>query len=172
MLLTSRWPSSLPFEELAKLSYTSVRQEAGGASAALTADELHSFGDRILQAYAVRVAELRVAEPRMVATVSARPVASPLARLQAERSGTVTNLRHEPLTLPELPRRMLMLLDGPRDIDALVADVVKLALDGRIGVQEAEGGPVVTDPAMLERILRQSVIDNLPKIMHVALLLE
>ena len=40
---------------------------------------------------------------------------------------TVTNLRHEPVELPELPRRMLLLLDGTRDIEALVADIVKLA---------------------------------------------
>ena len=74
--------------------------------------------------------------------------------------------------MPELPRRMLPLLDGTRDIDALVADIVKLAQEGKIGVREQEGGPVVTDPVMLERILRHSVIDNLPKLAYVALLME
>ena len=48
----------------------------------------------------------------------------------------------------------------------------KLAQEGKIGVREQEGGPVVTDPARLEEILRQPVADNLPKLAHVALLLE
>ena len=94
--------------------------------------------------------ELRVAAPRLAVALSARPVASPLARLQAEHGATtVTNLRHEPVELPELPRRMLLLLDGTRDFEALVADIVKLAQEGKIGVREQEGGPVVTDPAKL-----------------------
>jgi hypothetical protein len=73
--------------------------------------------------------------------------------------------------LPDLPRRMLPLLDGTRDIDALVVEIVKLAQDGRIGVREQDGGPMVSDPAKLQQILHQSVIDNLPRMAHVALLL-
>jgi len=169
--LAQRWPRGLPFEELAALSHASLRQGAGVARVALSTEDLRSFGDRMLHAYAARVAELRVAEPRLVAAVSARPVASPLARLQAERGTAVTNLRHEPVVLPDLPRRMLPLLDGTRDIDALVAEIVKLAQDGRIGVREQGGGPMVSDPARLQQILRQSVIDNLAKIAYVALLL-
>ena len=74
--------------------------------------------------------------------------------------------------MPELPRRMLTLLDGTRDFDALVADIVKLAREGKIGVREQEGGPVVTDPARLEQLLRTLVADNLPKLARVALLME
>ncbi len=173
VLLSNRWPGCLPFEELAAMCHASVAPRADGAAGApLSADELRLFGDRMLQAYAARMVELRVAAPRAVASVSARPVASPLARLQSERSATVTNLRHELVTLPNFPRRLLRLLDGTRDVDALTAEAVRFAQEGRIGVQEQEGGRTVTDPAHLHRILRQSVIDNLPKIARVALLLE
>ena len=79
---------------------------------------------------------MRVTAPRLAVVASERPVGSPLARLQAESSTTLTNLRHEPVELPDLPRRMLMLLDGTRDFDALVADIVKLAREGKIGVRE------------------------------------
>ncbi len=170
MLLAKRWPQTLPFEELAAMSHATLRPDSAGA--ALSDADLQAFGDRMLQGYAARVVELRTTAPRVTATVSARPLASPLARLQAEHSSTVTNMRHEPVTLPDLPRRMLPLLDGTRDIDALVVAVVQLALDGKIGVREQEGGPVVTEPAALERVLRQSVTDTLPRIAHVALLLE
>ncbi len=65
-----------------------------------------------------------------------------------------------------------MLLDGTRDFDALVADIVKIAHEGKLGVREREGGPVVADPAKVEQILRAAVADNLPKLARVALLLE
>lgn len=168
--LSSRWPACVPFEELLALSRARLKQEIGGAP--IANDDEISFGERMLQGYAARVVELRVAAPRLVVAPSARPVASPLARLQAASTTTVTNLRHEPVELPELPRRMLMLLDGTRDFDALVADIVKLAREGSIGVREQDGGPVVSDPAQLERLLRTLVGDNLPKLARVALLME
>jgi methyltransferase-like protein len=100
-------------------------------------------------------------------------VVSPLARWQAEQGNlTVTNLRHEPVKLNDLPRQMLPLLDGTRDIDAITADVVKLAKNGKIGVRERDGGPVVTDDATLATVLRQSVEASLPDMVQVALLLE
>jgi methyltransferase-like protein len=138
----------------------------------LSDDDLRTFGERLLSGYSVRAIELRVAQPRLAFTPSARPVASPLARLQAEHGLTVTNLRHEPVKLNELPRRMLPLLDGTRDVEALVAGAVHLAQEGRIGVREKENGPLVTDPVMLEKILRHLVVESLPDFAQVALLLE
>jgi len=84
----------------------------------------------------------------------------------------LTTLRHEPVEIPELPRQMLMLMDGSRDAEALATDIVKLGHAGKIGVREQEGGPAVTDPKRLEELLRALVADNLPKIAKVALLLE
>jgi methyltransferase-like protein len=170
VVLASRWPACVPFDELAAMSRARLRQEIGDAP--IANDDEDSFGDRMLQGYAARVVELRVSTPKLVVAPSERPVASPLARRQVESTSTVTNLRHEPVELPELPRRMLMLLDGTRDFEALVADIVKLAREGRIGVREQEGGPVVSDPAKLEQILRTLVADNLPKLAWVGLLLE
>jgi methyltransferase-like protein len=126
----------------------------------------------MLSGYSVRAIELRVAQPRLTLTPSARPVASPLARLQAEHGPTVTNLRHEPVKLNELPRRMLPLLDGTRDVEALIVSVVHLAQEGKIGVRERDNGPEVTDPVVLEKILRHLVVESLPDFAQVALLLE
>ena len=116
LVLSSRWPACVPFEELFAMSRARLKQEIGDTPVAN--DDEKSFGDRMLQGYAARVVELRVAAPRLTVGPSARPVASPLARLQGATTTTVTNLRHEPVELPELPRRMMMLLDGTRDIDA------------------------------------------------------
>jgi methyltransferase-like protein/predicted O-methyltransferase YrrM len=172
-LLSQHRPLCMPFEELAAKCHASVAAAAGGRKEGpLSEEELRLFGERILSGYAVRAIDLRVAHPRLTATVSARPVASPVARLQAERGPAVTNLRHEPLQLNELQRRILPLLDGTRDAEAIVADVVRLAQEGKIGVRQSESGPVVTDPAMLEKILRHLVIGSLPDFAQVGVLLE
>ena len=63
------------------MSRARLKQEIGDAP--IANDDEKSFGDRMLQGYAARVVELRVAAPRLAAAPSARPVASPLARLQA-----------------------------------------------------------------------------------------
>ena len=169
--LGAQWPRCLDFEELYQLSRARLRAEIGDAP--VENDDLKSFGDRMLQGYAARVIELRVTAPRLASSISERPVASPLARYQvANGATTVTNLRHEAVQLPELPRRILMLLDGNRDAEAVATDIVKLARAGTIGVREQEGGPAVTDPARLEALLRALVADNLPKLVRVGLLLQ
>jgi TPP-dependent pyruvate/acetoin dehydrogenase alpha subunit len=54
--------------------------------------------------------------------VSERPQASVLARTQARAGRLVTNLRHRNVQLEDdLVRRFLQLVDGTRDVDALVA---------------------------------------------------
>ena len=47
-----------------------------------------------------------------------------------------------------------MLLDGTRDFEALVADVVKLAQEGKIGVRERKAARWSPTPRALEQILR------------------
>jgi methyltransferase-like protein len=56
--------------------------------------------------------------------ISPRPMASPVARLQAQSSPTVTNRRHEPLKLDDATRVMLRYLDGQRDHDALQSELL------------------------------------------------
>jgi methyltransferase-like protein len=173
LTLSKCYPLCMPFEELAAKCYASVAAAAGERKELpLSEDDVRSFGERLLSGYAVRAIELRVARPRLTHVLSARPLASPLARLQAEHTATVTNLRHEPVNLSDFPRRMLPLLDGTRDVEALVAGVVRLAQEGKFGVREKDNGPVVTDPVLLEKILRNLVVQSLPDFALVGLLLE
>ena len=76
------------------------------------------------------------------------------------------------MQLPELQRRVLPLLDGTRDVEALVTAVVQLAQEGKIGLRETDNGPVITDPVMLQNILRHLVVESLPGFAHLALLLS
>jgi SAM-dependent methyltransferase len=74
--------------------------------------------------------ELHTERPAISASVSERPEASRLARMQAERRHLITNLQHTGVLLEdERVRRLLMLVDGTRDLDTLVADLKAATAD-------------------------------------------
>ena len=80
---------------------------------------------------------LHVHAPQYAAIAGERPRASALARLQAERAIDVTSLRHENVRMEEpAARRLLTLLDGTRDRDALRAGLA------------AAGGPELPPDAL------------------------
>lgn len=116
--LRNGWPGSIAFDELVR----AVSEVLG-----LGADEVGgSLGKSLLRLYvSSRLVELHAAAPAFTLIVGDRPVASPLARLQARESADVTNLRHEPVRLGDAERYLLAHLDGTRsreDIVALVKD--------------------------------------------------
>jgi hypothetical protein len=136
-------------------------------------DDAKSFGDRMLQGYAARFVELR--QPCR-GSCSRRPSALSRARSRGikSRNGatTVTTFDMSPIEIPELPRQMVMLLDGTRDAEALAVKSSSSHTPGKIGIRENESGQVVTDPVRLEQALRRLVADHLPKLARVGLLLQ
>jgi hypothetical protein len=80
--------------------------------------------DALLRAYAANLVALHVHPPAVATTPSAAPRASPLARHQAQAGALVTNLRHVSVRIEDdLGRRLITLLDGTRDRDALAAEL-------------------------------------------------
>jgi protein-L-isoaspartate O-methyltransferase len=105
-LLVARTPGALPVARLRE-----------GASAWPRALEL-----LLRDAYVGGVVNLHVHPPALVAQAGARPRASALARHQASRGEDVTTLAHARVRIPDAnARRLLALLDGTRDVPALVA---------------------------------------------------
>ena len=67
-------------------------------------------------------AQLYLDAPDVGKTVGTHPLASPLARAQAQDGAPVTTLRHASVNLDDpLARRLLVLLDGTRDAASLTA---------------------------------------------------
>ncbi len=100
---------------------------------------------------------------------SARPAASPLARLQAESTHQVTNLRHEVVSVTPFDRQLLPYLDGTRDRPALVESLL-----GRVQrelMQISQEDQPVTDPERARAILAEVLEQQLPKLAQAALLL-
>lgn len=79
-------------------------------------DEILNF---LLQLFLTKDLELYSYPAEFCLTVSKRPLASPLARLQSQRGEPVTNLRCETFWLDESTQRLLQLLDGQHSLTQL-----------------------------------------------------
>jgi SAM-dependent methyltransferase len=122
--LGAAWPAAIPVAEL-------------GDGAVL---------EMLRRAYAANLVHLHSWQPELATEPSERPVASAVARLQAERGTRVTTLRHTSVEVAdELGRRLIGLLDGTRDRAALAAALgrpageLERSLEGlaRLGLLEA-----------------------------------
>jgi hypothetical protein len=101
--------------------------------------------------------------------VSERPVASPLARLQARADGRVTNLRHYSTEASAFDRLVLVHLDGSRDRAALLEVLARLVADGFVELRP-EGGPAPEEGGSGED-LTQALDRSLRRLAQSALLL-
>ena len=134
------WPAAVWVRELA----------APGA-------ETVALCDALLRAYAANLVVLHVHPPAVATTPGAAPRASPLARHQAQAGELVTNLRHASVRIEDdLGRRLVTLLDGTRDRDALAA---------QLGAFIAEH-----DQRMTEAQLREGLERSLQGLARLALL--
>jgi methyltransferase-like protein/trans-aconitate methyltransferase len=139
--LDQAWPQALSFEELLARSQTTAGLARPGAPS--RDDDRHALADLLQRLYGATFVELHTYPPRCAREAGARPVASRLARLQVERSSTVTNLRHVSVEIEgALARRLLELLDGTRDRAALLAELSAYAAsvesDGKPSAPPAE----------------------------------
>jgi SAM-dependent methyltransferase len=87
-------------------------------------DDTVALCDALLRAYAANLVALHVHPPAVATTPGAAPCASALARHQAQAGELVTNLRHATVRIEDdLGRRLVTLLDGTRDREALAAQL-------------------------------------------------
>ena len=109
------------FETLLRRSPGSLPVETLRATATALPRPLEAI---LTDAFVAGVVRLHVHPASLVTQPTERPLASPLARLQARNQNEVTALSHIRVRLPdEHTRRLLMLLDGTRDRAALVIDM-------------------------------------------------
>lgn len=121
--LIAAWPRAVRFEDLPGVA----------SDPAAACDILHAlFGSGLV--------EVRTASPELAVTPGVRPVASPLARMQAARSTPITTLRHTVLTTNgAMENRLISLLDGTRTRGDLVDELAPLLQTGKsISELEAE----------------------------------
>src|SRR5207249_83254 len=135
--LSRHWPLPIPF---AQLSIEVAERLGHGANAGERVAE--PLGTFLLDTYtSSNLLELSVRTPAFTLTPGDRPVASALARHQAQAGRIVANLRHEQINLGDPERQALMLLDGTVDRATLADRLDKLVESGVLAARH-EGQPV------------------------------
>jgi methyltransferase-like protein len=114
LLLGKAWPETLSFDDLL-------------ASASTLAGE-SADRDGLIQilygTFAAGLVDLHAVRPRCIAKPGPRPATTPLVRWQAAHGIKVTTLRHTTIEAEgEIERRLLMLLDGTRDLSDLIREM-------------------------------------------------
>ena len=141
--LADAWPHSIAFEELLDVKESSATQL--------------SLGEFLLTAAAAGAVELRTRAPELATAPGERPLASALARWQANRGPLVSTLAGASVKLEgSLARNLLLLLDGTRDRRAIVEQLGNLVEAGQLS--PIEGGVPITPARAKERLA--AVLDN------------
>jgi SAM-dependent methyltransferase len=148
------WPGAVAYRELI------TRAGAAITRAGHSEEDVAAATHALLRAALSGHVTLHAEPPPIVASVSDRPEASLIARKQAEVGRLITNLQHTGVLLEdERVRQLLILVDGTRDRDRLVADL-KSALAGK------------TEPTDEQPIDRESIEKHLNFLARIALLVR
>jgi SAM-dependent methyltransferase len=116
--LAAGWPKRLPFADL-------VARAGARLGRDVIADERGPLTELLAGAWMSGMIELNGHVPRYAETVSDRPVASPLARIQVRTGPLATTLLHATMRFDDAPSQMLVrLLDGTRTREQIAKDVV------------------------------------------------
>ena len=120
-------PAAVPFAVL--LDRTRAHVADGGVTEMLLADAM-------LRCALVRMLDLTTTTGSCVTSLSERPVASPLARLEVRTEPVASSLLHLEVKLADFDKLVLRLLDGTRDREALVDEIIRAVDRGELNLGE------------------------------------
>ncbi len=122
--LFAAWPRAVAFGAL----HAEIRRRLSEVPG--VPEDADTLAGLLLQCHQAGMVELQTAPLPIAGETGERPLASPLARLQARTEPRVTNLRHRLIDLDEFDRLVLVQLDGTRDRAAL-SEVLREAVDAQ-----------------------------------------
>jgi methyltransferase-like protein/SAM-dependent methyltransferase len=163
IVLKRAWPMPMTFRDLLAQSLAEAAQEGyavedTGAAEALSADLLTGIGAGVI--------EWRVTPVAYTTTVSDKPYASALARMQAMQGYRAANLRGEFITLDEIHRQTLKHLDGRHNLADLSEILIKALKAGEFLLHPENEKTVITDEAEMRKLLGSAlgkVLENLAR---------
>lgn len=162
--LSERWPQAVAFPELLAAARNRVSREENDEQ-----ENAAALCQLLLRSFAAGVTELHAWAPEFTTEVSSRPRASAVARYQNQRTTRITTMRHTGLELSDgMSRRLLDLLDGTRDFNALVDALVALVQSGEATL-DSEGAPL-TDADQIRTKIAAELPLALKGLAHSALL--
>lgn len=158
LALTEVYPRSLTFEE--HWTLTKSRLARSGVDIGNNPDVL---ANRMLQAFGANAVEFHTFEPHYPKTIGDTPEAVPMARLTAEVTTTVPNLRHRLTTLGDFDRLVIRHLDGKRTRAEIVDGLLKAVLKGEFTLHQ--NGVTLRDAGQIQPILERSLQPSLDRLM-------
>ncbi len=165
LALIEAWPGTIPFVELLQHATAKLNRIA-------TNDDMQTLALGLLNAYiSSDLLELHAAPVTFARTPGENPVALVHARVRAASGQpSVTNRRHETVKLSDMAFRLVPLLDGTRDREALVEALTALAVTDELTVQRA--GQPITDADELRTALTATLNPMLETLARDALLVK
>jgi methyltransferase-like protein len=157
--LTEVWPQTMTFDVLLDAARARLGQTLAHDPPTRERDA-QTLRAGLWNGYVAELVALHLVPPPCGPATSVRPVASPLARYQAETASRVTTLRHEVVDLNPLDRQLVRLLDGSRDRAALVEAVTELVVTGALVITQPDG-LVLTDAARVRGLLYATLENHL-----------
>jgi methyltransferase-like protein/cyclopropane fatty-acyl-phospholipid synthase-like methyltransferase len=168
-VLNEAWPGTVPFDILRK----TARERIGGADPndpKTVAEDTNIIAVGLLNCYmSSDLVELHGMPITFARTPGDLPTALPWARIQATRSGIVTNRRHEVIRLNDLDKQLIPLLDGTNDRAAIVDKLTQVALSGSLNVQK--DNITLYDPKEIKEALNSVINQALQNVANQALLI-
>jgi methyltransferase-like protein/SAM-dependent methyltransferase len=163
LVLAEVWPATLPFAEVLHRAVAKLARGATSADLTVLASNFLStyIASDLIELHAVPVTFARAPGEKPVALVHARVDAS-------EGRAKVANRRHEVVQLTDLNVRLVQLLDGTRDRDALLDALTQQAAESVLTVHK--GGQPISDPTELRAALATTLGPGLDALARDALL--
>ena len=155
--LTNAFPGSLTIDQVVSAMEEGIAKSGitSTVNRPLIATELMRW---VLTGYA----EFRFESDRLATKPDGNPKACSWARCQAQASKYVTNLLHELLTLNEVDRRILPMLDGSRDMKSIEAEIAGLIRTGVL-VPAPDTVPLGKKTRALPRRIAEEVVARFGK---------
>ncbi len=127
------WPNYIAYVDLLE----AARQRVQAVSRrTITDEDVVRLQESLLECGLKGIIELHSQPQSFTTEVSARPLASPVARWQARREDIITNRSFEAVRLELLDREVIGLLDGTRETPQIVEELAARARSGRLMVSE------------------------------------
>lgn len=152
------YPNGLRLGPLVEAVSLLLESRRLGSLLPLTEDDLRALRADLLELGALGYVRLRLREVSLTADVE-RPRVNALTRVEAERTGVVSNPYHEVIELDALSRQLVSQLDGTRSLDALVTFASQRVETGVVVLRDGDGEPLPVDTidAVLPELVRRAV---------------
>lgn len=155
-VLMRAWPEGLPFTKL-KEEASALLREAYPDHSELSKDEIEKQATDLLALRAMGGVRWRSRPIEVAADPPPQPKVFAINRWQASRGYTLTNPHHEIVVVDEITRRLVMLLDGTMDSEALESTIHGFFEAGELELKQDEKGTKENLDTLIPRLVQEAI---------------